>query len=366
MTSGVTRRTVLRGTAIGVAAGVAGAGIGVGIGVTLGRSEATNQTVPAHATHQAGIAQPETPQRANLVAVFSLADPAPSAIRAGLAHAGRLITDLVAAQPTLTITVGVGPRVTAHVDRALLDEGLPVFRDDTGIAEGASGGDLVIVAAADDPLVLEEAIAQTAAAIPGARALWSQHGFRGTGVSGVSRNPFQFLDGIIIPRTPEELNDDVWIADGPFAGGTICVIRRLRLDTAAFRALPISRQEAIFGRRRIDGAPLSGGTTHDEVDLTAKTATGQHIVPEGSHVRAAHPSFTGSGLMLRRSYAYDAGAGAGGMLFICFQQELSTFVRTQHRLDEVDDLAAFETPTASGAWVMLPGFDGEHPLGSTI
>ena len=101
----------------------------------------------------------------------------------------------------------------------------------------------------------------------------------------------------------------------------------------------------------------------DEVDLLAKTPTGEFVTPVDSHVRAAHPSFTGSGLMLRRSYGFDSGGDGSGMLFICFQSELDTFVRTQHRLDEVDALREYMTPTASGAWVILPS---TLPFGSVL
>ena len=53
-------------------------------------------------------------------------------------------------------------------------------------------------------------------------------------------------------------------------------------------------------------------------------------------------------------------------MFICFQNELDTFVKTQHRLDEVDDLMAFAKPTASASFLVLPGFTRDEPLGSTL
>jgi dye decolorizing peroxidase len=52
-----------------------------------------------------------------------------------------------------------------------------------------------------------------------------------------------------------------------------------------------------------------------------------------------------------------------GLLFICFQRDLQDFVRTQRRLDEVDDLMQYVTPVSTGAFLILPGFDAARPLG---
>jgi dye decolorizing peroxidase len=77
--------------------------------------------------------------------------------------------------------------------------------------------------------------------------------------------------------------------------------------------------------------------------------------------------------MLRRGYAFDDGALGddsdvrdAGLMFTCFQRELRTFVQTQHRLDETDDLMAYATPTASASFLILPGFTPERPLGDSL
>ena len=138
-----------------------------------------------------------------------------------------------------------------------------------------------------------------------------------------------YLDGVVVPRTPAELDAHVWIDSGPARNGTICVLRRLVVDVDRFRAEADERQDAIIGRHRGDGSPLSGGAPMDQVDLTAKTPDGQYVVPAHAHARAAHPSFTGSNLMLRGSYSFDNGPRERGTLFRCFQRDLDTFVRTQ-------------------------------------
>jgi dye decolorizing peroxidase len=279
------------------------------------------------------------------------------------------LTDPAAAERTvlpdgpgdLTVTVGIGPRLVAAIDASLPGAvSLPRFASDATLADDMRGGDLLISAYASDAGTLHPSIADLLAATGGAVRRWTQPCVRGAGEGTIVRNPLGYHDGIIVPHGDDELDENVWIADGPAAGGTIAVIRRLRLDTAGFGALPGERQDAVVGRVRATGDPLSGGGPTAEADLTAKSPDGSYLVPSRSHVRAAHPSFTGSRLMLRRGYAYSNASAGGqapddGLLFMCFQRELDDFVRTQHRLDETDDLMTFATPTASASFLIVPG-----------
>jgi deferrochelatase/peroxidase EfeB len=137
------------------------------------------------------------------------------------------------------------------------------------------------------------------------------------------------------------------------------------LTGRAFGELSVEYQEAVVGRRRADGAPLSGGDQRDEVSLTSKTADGRYVTPVGSHARAAHPGPTGSALMLRRGYSYADGADVG-LVFTCFQRDLRTFVATQQRIDEQDEMMRYVTTTASASFLVLPGFDHDRPLGSSL
>jgi deferrochelatase/peroxidase EfeB len=70
--------------------------------------------------------------------------------------------------------------------------------------------------------------------------------------------------------------------------------------------------------------------------------------------------------MLRRGYSYANSDADKGLLFVSFQRELRTFVQTQRRLDEGDALMAFATATASGTFLVLPGFSAERPLGADL
>jgi len=393
-TSGTSRRGLLTG-ALGGALGLA-----AGIGGTLAVGSATTPTTPtptgtdasgigqpvaASGRYQAGIHLPATPQKFGRLRVLDTSAVA-SASATWLAILGERIlelttstgepgSDAAAALPDgagdLTVTVGIGPRLIAALDPALpgaID--LPAFAGDEAIDDVARGGDVLIAAYSNDPTVLGAVLAELVPLVPGATSRWEQLVFRGTGEGMKARNPLGFFDGVVVPRGTEELDRNVWIPDGPLAGGTICVIRRLVLDTAGFRSLAVPDREAVFGRRMSDGAPLSGGKPDAQVDLNAKTPEGEFLVPASAHSRAAHPSFTGSSLMLRRSYSFEndkpGTTSESGLTFISFQKDLRTFTATQQRLDEVDALMKYTTPTASATFLILPGFSADKPLGAEL
>jgi dye decolorizing peroxidase len=138
----------------------------------------------------------------------------------------------------------------------------------------------------------------------------------------------------------------------------------MELDLPRFAALSVAEQEAVFGRHRASGVPLSGGTVASTPELGAKTADGRYLVPANAHVRRANPTVVGAGLMLRRSYNTDE--PAPGLLFISFQNALRTFTATLTHMDAADALLQFTTTTASATFLILPGFDRRHPLGSGL
>ncbi len=320
--------------------------------------------VRANGPRQAGIADPPIAQRHCDLSIWDTRDakdhPADllrrwSALIPALAS-GQAPALGGLAPSALTVTVGIGPRLVAAVDPKLPGaQDLPAFADEQ-IGERHRGGDLMLQVCASDPLVVSLAVGELSR-VAALRPRWRQTAFRGPSrADGAARNMLGFVDGIVVPRGDRELDREVWL-DGPerVRGGTIAVVRRMRLDANAFLALPIAEQERIFGRRRDSAEPLSGGGPDAEVDLGAKTADGQYQVPADSHVRRAHPLTSGSGVMLRRSYSFDDGPDDRGLLFISFQRELRTFVATQHRLDEGDRLMRFATTTASGTFLVLPG-----------
>ncbi|SOD62607.1 Dyp-type peroxidase family protein [Streptomyces zhaozhouensis] len=138
----------------------------------------------------------------------------------------------------------------------------------------------------------------------------------------------------------------------------------MEIDLTRFAALSVTEQEAVFGRRRAGGEPLSGGSVDSAPGLNAKTPEGRYLVPVDAHVRRANPTVVGVGHMLRRSYSIDA--PAPGLLFISFQNDLRTFTATLARMDTSDALLPFTTTTASATFLILPGYTPQRPLGSGL
>lgn len=353
--------------------------------------------VPARGGRQAGVDRPVQPQQHVALSVYDLpgaghpdAPGSDFARRSGwpAAALGARVRTLTTRDGgaalgglppgDLTVTVGVGPRVVAAVDSELPGaRELPGFAREE-MSDSARGGDLMVQVCASDPQVVTLADGALRAWLQehSVAPRWTQHGFRPpappvrpgqAGQRVPMRNLLGFLDGIVVPRTGRELDQEVWLpAPARVRGGTVSVVRRLRLDVARFLAQDLAQQERMIGRRRADGAPLSGGGPDAPMDLGAKSARGRYLVPAMAHARRANPNGTGSGLMLRRGYSYANGPEDRGLLFICFQRELRTFVATQQRLDDGDELSSFATATASGAFLVLPGFTGARPLGGSL
>ena len=322
---------------------------------------------------QAGITLPQ-PAQPNLLAVIADLDAPPGPLLAELGTTIRALTAgtdprLLGLPPgDLTVTIGIGPRL---VDPALPGgTDLPEFARER-IGPRARGGDLLIQVCASDPLVPPVAAAALLTqAGDRLQERWRQSGRRGSNIpvdQGLTapRNLLGFIDGIVGPHSTAEQQRDLWLAGpAPVAGGTIAVLRRMELDVPRFAALPVAGQEAVFGRHRGTGAPLSGGAITANPDLGAKTPDGRYLVPATAHVRRANANVVGAGLMLRRSYSTDE--PAPGLLFISFQNDIRTFTSTLTHMGDTDALLAFTTTTASATFLILPGFDERRPLGGTL
>ncbi|MFI0895026.1 Dyp-type peroxidase [Streptomyces sp. NPDC020983] len=328
--------------------------------------------------HQAGVTVPQPAQR-NLLAV--VADLGPG-VAAGplLAELGRTVLTLAAGTDArlmglppgdLTVTVGVGPRLVRTAGPSLPGAAdLPRFSRER-IPPQARGGDLLIQVCATDallPPVAANALLDQAG--DRLRERWRQSGHRGADVPvdkgrSAPRNLLGFVDGIVGPHTAEAQERHLWLAGpAPVAGGTLAVLRRMELDLPRFAALTVAEQEAVFGRRRATGNPLSGGAIASDPQLGAKTADGRYLIPADAHVRRANANAVGAGLMLRRSYSIDE--PAPGLLFISFQNDIRTFTDTLTRMDSSDALLPYTTTTAGAAFLILPGFGEAKPLGSTL
>lgn len=148
---------------------------------------------------------------------------------------------------------------------------------------------------------------------------------------------------------------------GWMSGGSYLVFRRIRMLLDHWENLPTDRQERLIGRRKLDGAPLSGGTEHTAVDLTRQNQDGTLAIPADAHIRVAVPAANGGAAMLRRGFSYADGMLAdgspdAGLLFLAFQADPARgFVPVQRKLAGADRLSTFLRHEASGLYAVPPG-----------
>ena len=348
--------------------------------------------VPFHGPHQAGIGTPL--QAVTTFCAFDLHDTVDAAALARLLRlwtddAARLTqgepaladseAELAATPSRLTVTLGLGPRAldvagVPPVERHGVSP-LPAFSVDRLQARW-SGGDLLLQVGGDDRLTVAHAVRMLTKDV---RTFgvprWRQDGFQrhaGVAEPGTTpRNLMGQLDGTSNPvaGTPE-FDATVWIPDGPLAGGSTIVLRRIRMHLAAWDRVDRVDREQVIGRRLDDGAPLTGGAEHDEPDLDATDENGLLVVPEFAHVRRAHPTTTGARI-LRRPYSYqDSQAGGttdSGLLFAAYQADVRRqFVPVQASLDELDLLNQWTTPVGSAVFLVPPGCSPGGYLGETL
>jgi len=84
------------------------------------------------------------------------------------------------------------------------------------------------------------------------------------------------------------------------AGGSYAVVRRIRMLLDSWEQLSTHKQEQVIGRRKKDGAPLSGGTETTEMDLDKRGTDGKLLIPSDAHARISAPEQNGGAALLRR------------------------------------------------------------------
>lgn len=361
---------------------------------------------PFFGAHQSGILTPAqdrlhfaafdvtTTSRDDLVALLRAWTAAAANLTQGLPVAG---TDASAydAPPTdtgealglpasrLTLTIGFGPSLFRDADgrdrfglaarrpRAL--EPLPRFPADK-LDPRRSDGDLCVQACADDPQVAVHAIRNLSRIAFGAASIrWAQLGYGRTSSTSTAqdtpRNLFGFKDGTANLKAEETdaADQHVWVGpdDDPaapwMAGGSYLVARRIRMHIETWDRTSLREQEAIHGRDRRDGAPLSGGTEFTEPDFTAVGGDGEPLIAQNAHVRLAHPSSNNGHRMLRRGYNYTDGSDAlgrldAGLFFLAFVRDPAVqYVPLQSRLSRLDPMMEYLQHTGSALFAVPPG-----------
>lgn len=300
------------------------------------------------------------------------------ALTQGRAAPGDPVPWLAGEEADVTVTVGFGPRLLTREWGMLGPAGwrqVPPMRHDR-LEEQWNGGDIGLFVAARDSTTAGHVVRRLVAdAAPFARLRWRQqgswNGFRSGGHRMTGRNHFGQVDGSANPQPDSELFDQtVWVTDGPWAGGTTVVLRRIRMDMPTWDALTRPQQERSMGRRLEDGAPLTGGGEFDDVDLEARDADGRLVIARQSHVRRSHPSLNGGARIFRKGTNYEVVGKDGsevGLLFSSYQADLGAqFVPIQTSLDELDELNVWTTAVGSAEFAVLPGFAEGGWLGETL
>jgi dye decolorizing peroxidase len=352
------------------------------------------EQVMFHGKHQPGITTPMQ-SRGHLIAF----DLAPGAGRKEAAALLRRWSEtarrLMAGEPagpddtgiardagpsSLTVTFGFGHsffgRTGLEKQRPVALDPLPDFSSDR-LDKARSNGDLWVQIGANDALVAFHALrAIQKDAGEAARVRWQMNGFnRSPGATAhpmTARNLMGQVDGTRNPKPDEpdfdqrifvpESGEPDWMANGSYA-----VVRRIRMLLDDWEKLSVKAQEDVIGRRKSDGAPLSGGDETTEMDLEKTDAEGNLVVPVDAHARITRPDQNGGAAMLRRPFSFHDGIDAdgvpdAGLLFICWQADpLRGFVPVQRKLDRGDALSRFIRHEASGLFAVPGGAaEGEY------
>jgi deferrochelatase/peroxidase EfeB len=408
----VSRRRVLGVAGAGALAGAAGVG---GFGIAQARDDAGpaetigDRVYPFHGEHQAGIVTPAqdrlhfasfdvtTDSREALVALLEAWTEAAAAMTAGEAVGSASATgydsppadtgEALGLPPAgLTLTFGFGPTLFEKdgVDRFGLRSRrpaalrrLPHFPGDN-LDPARTDGDLCVQACANDPQVAVHAIRNLARIGFGTVAIrWAQLGFGRTSSTSraqdTPRNLLGFKDGTanLKAEDTEEIGEFVWVGDddspaGWLAGGSYLVARRINMHIETWDRTSLREQEALIGRDRAHGAPLSGGSEFTEPDLDIEGSAGP-LVPLDSHVRLAHHTQNHGTRMLRRGYNFTDGSDRlgrldAGLFFIAFVRDPDKhYIPMQLQLSSKDGLMEYLQHTGSGLWAVPPGVrEGEY------
>jgi deferrochelatase/peroxidase EfeB len=281
----------------------------------------------------------------------------------------------------LTITFGFGPTLfeTADgVDRFGIADmkpaglnALPNFPKDM-INPLISGGDLCIQACANDAQVAVHAVRNLVRIAFGtATVKWSQLGFGKSSATShdslTPRNLFGFKDGTanVVDTDIAAIKSFVWTqpSDLPtwMVGGTYLAVRKIRMTIETWDGTSLREQETVFGRTKLEGAPLSGGMESTAPDFAAVGREGEPLIAVDSHVALAHPSANDGNRILRRGYNYTDGSdGLGrldaGLIFLAFARDLDkAFIPIQMQLSRSDRMNEYVRYIASAAFAIPPG-----------
>lgn len=226
-------------------------------------------------------------------------------------------------------------------------------------------GDLLLqVCAPDEATATRTLVAVERGAGSALVPRWRMSGFRQENVVAVNgrpttRNLFGFQEGVSNPDVHDAavMAGLVWAGrDEPAwtAGGTYQVVRLVRFATELWDREPLAVQEAVFGRRKSDGARLGRDTPAG--DFTYADDPAYRFVARDAHIRLANPctAATEGSRILRRGYSYRTGSDEG-LIFVCFQRDLRAGFETVQRRLAGQALDKYILTFGGGYFFALPG-----------
>ena len=340
------------------------------------------QTIDFHGVHQAGVDTPEqtyatflglnlrqaSPQDAD--SVLRIVSDDAARLMAGRPALGDTEPEIAQVPARLSITVGLGRSLFATTGRAdrmpAYFAQIPTFSTDK-LEDNWSDTDFLIQIGSDDPLTLAHA---QRVVVKGLSTLttvgWVQSGFRSPTPANeggrASRNMMGQVDGTVNPLPgTAQFDAVVWTGGEPAwaAGGTVVVIRRIRMLLDEWDRMDVGAKELVIGRTLDTGAPLGGSSEMDEVRFDVLDENGLPVIPSNAHMRVAHAA-TVEEMILRRPYTYDAGFYDGiqdvGLIFAAYTADpRKSFIPMQERIAQMDAFNRWNTTIGSSSYFIPPG-----------
>jgi deferrochelatase/peroxidase EfeB len=270
----------------------------------------------------------------------------------------------------LTVTIGLGPglfddRFGLASKRPALLTDLPALPSDQ-LRPESTGGDLSLQACADDPQVAYHAIRNLTRMARGtATTRWTVTGFGRASAGPSQKTPrtlLGFKDGTRNIESDADYAKFVWTDGSDQAwmnGGSFMVARKIHMNIEVWDTDRVSDQNAVFGRTKVEGAPLTGTHENDTPDFKKTDAAGQPIISPTAHIALAAHENNGGIKILRRSYNFtdgidDVGQIDAGLLFIAYMNDPAHFVTLQTRLGSSDRLNEYISHVGSALFAIPP------------
>lgn len=339
-----------------------------------------SDVIPFYGAHQAGVETPSaltqsfiglnlrSRDRESAEAALLLVSDDAARLTQGVAALGDTEPEIALNPSRLTVTVGLGAGFfdAAGVVKPEQLRDIPSFRTDA-FEDGWEQTDLLLQVGSDDPLTLAHTVRMLTKDLATlTKVAWIQDGFISPNPanpgSRTTRNLMGQVDGTVnaAASTPD-FDEVVWIDGGSpwVSGGTVLVLRRIRMLMDTWDALDQAAQELVIGRHRDSGAPLGQQNETDPMPWDEVDELGLPVIPMDAHARVAHATDNQSSI-LRRPYNYDAGFQRGkadvGLIFAAYMRDPATsFIPMQQRIADSDAFNVWNTTIGSATYFIPSG-----------